>query len=129
LQRCSDAAFVLSVPDTWPTGSTISRGSDNVEFAWMAGGGIDITMAEKVTASLVYRYIDLGKVCTDPGNIQIIRDGRDDVFVPVNETRVHLSTSEFMTGLRYGIQQRESSSHKLPFTGCPAQFCWLGSGP
>lgn len=95
--------MVYRFPTLDPAGSTITRSGDSTEFTWMAGGGVDMSLSEDITASLLYRYIDLGKVRTEPGNIQIIRDGRVDVFVPVNETRARLSASEFMVRLRYGF--------------------------
>jgi opacity protein-like surface antigen len=95
------SAVTYSFPSLGAGDATITQGGSTTDFAWSLGAGIGIDLTDRLGLELAYRYIDLGDVATAPGDIRIVRAGRDDLLIPVDATVAALKAHEFLFSLIY----------------------------
>ena len=53
--------------------TTTTPGGDRTNFAWRAGAGVSIPLDARLSLDLSWRYMDLGRVGTDAGDITVRR--------------------------------------------------------
>jgi opacity protein-like surface antigen len=77
---------------------SVTPSGDRKDFALMLAVGTGIVLTERLSLDLAYRYFDLGRVETSPGNMfmDIIPQG-----IAVNNIEARLRTHGLAVGLRY----------------------------
>ena len=83
---------------------TIVPGGRWTGLAWMATAGLAVSLGEKVTLDLAWRYTDYGTVETGKATGRIeYRDGRPPFPLPLARTRADLRGHGFTASLRYAF--------------------------
>ena len=84
----------------------LPAGSGRTRTAMFAAG-VALPITGRVRLDVGYRYTDAGAVRTDPGNILVVRYGRDggrrEIGVPVNETAADFRLHTLLATLRVGL--------------------------
>ncbi|MEE9913748.1 MAG: outer membrane beta-barrel protein [Deltaproteobacteria bacterium] len=77
---------------------SITPSGDKTDFAYMLAIGTGLLLTEHISLDIAYRYFDLGRVETSPGNMymDVIPAG-----IPVGGTESRLRTHGLAVGLRY----------------------------
>lgn len=77
---------------------SVTPSGDRKDFAFMLAVGTGIILTERLSLDLAYRYFDLGRVETSPGNMfmDIVPQG-----IAVNNIEARLRTHGLAVGLRY----------------------------
>jgi opacity protein-like surface antigen len=77
---------------------SVTPSGDRKDFAFMLAVGTGIVLTERLSLDLAYRYFDLGRVETTPGNMfmDVIPQG-----IAVNNIETRLRTHGLAVGLRY----------------------------
>lgn len=77
---------------------SIVPSGDRKDFAFMLAVGAGIVLTERITLDLAYRYFDLGRVGTDPGNMimDVLPAG-----IAISDIDAPLRTHGMAAGLRY----------------------------
>ncbi len=89
----------------FPATTTTVPGGSRIGLAWMVTAGVAMTVGERTTLDLTWRYTDLGRVRTDrgPGNV-VWRDGsRDARPLDLAQTEARLRGQGVRLSLRYGF--------------------------
>ncbi|MFN3230920.1 MAG: outer membrane protein [Alphaproteobacteria bacterium] len=97
--RTSEVSYFF--PSLGAGDATITQPGSTTDFAWSLGAGAVVDLGDTIAVELAYRYFDMGKMRTRPGDIQIIREGRDDLMIPVDATHASLDAHEFLFSLIY----------------------------
>ncbi len=97
----------IRIDDTrmeFPKTRTIVPGGRRTGFAWMATAGFAVSLGQKVTLDLAWRYTDYGAVETGKaaGRIEF-RDGRPPIPLPLARTRAELRRHGFTASLRHAF--------------------------
>lgn len=80
--------------------TTTTPGGDRTNFAWRAGAGVSIPLDARLSLDLSWRYMDLGRVGTDAGDITV-RRSTGTSRVAVGETEADLTMHLFGAALRW----------------------------
>ena len=89
----------------FPRTRTIVPGGRRTGFAWMATAGLAVSLGEKVTLDVAYRYTDYGDATTGKATGRIEwRDGSRSPFpLPLARTRADLRRHGWVLSLRYAF--------------------------
>lgn len=68
--------ITFSFPGIGPAARTTTSGGVTRNFAWTAGAGVSIRLAEGLSVDITARYTDLGAVRGDAGEAMIVRPSR-----------------------------------------------------
>lgn len=82
--------------------TTTTPGGDTTSFAWRAGVGLTIPVDDAVAIDIAWRYMDLGTVETDQGDITVERNGATS-HVEVGATRADLAVQTVGVSLRWSF--------------------------
>lgn len=82
--------------------TTTTAGGDTTSFAWRAGAGLTIPVDASVSIDIAWRYMDLGTVETDQGDITVERHGEVS-HVEVGATRADLAVQTVGVSLRWAF--------------------------
>lgn len=82
--------------------TTTTPGGDTTSFAWRAGAGFTIPVDEALAIDIAWRYMDLGTVETDRGDITVEHDGATN-RVEVGATRADLAVQTVGVSLRWSF--------------------------
>lgn len=77
---------------------SITPSGDRKEFAFMLAVGTGIVLTDRIMLDIAYRYFDLGRVGTDPGNMHM--DVRP-AGIAISDVDAPLRTHGAAVGLRY----------------------------
>ena len=90
---------------TFPRTTTIVPGASRAGFAWMLTAGVAVTLDERMTLDLAWRYTDLGEVRTGRGAGRVVwRDGsREPLPLDLAATRARLASHGLRVSLRYAF--------------------------
>ena len=90
---------------TFPATTTIVPGASRTGFAWMLTAGVAVTLDERMTLDLAWRYSDLGEVRTGRGAGRVVwRDGsRGPLPLDLAATRARLASHGLRLSLRYAF--------------------------
>lgn len=89
----------------FPRTRTVVPGGRHTGFAWMATAGLALSLGEKVTLDVAYRYTDYGTATTGKATGRVERrDGsREPVFFPLARTEASLRRHAWVLSLRYAF--------------------------
>ncbi len=79
---------------------TITPSGKASNFAWSLSAGVEYQIACDKTLELLYRYSNMGRIRTDPGNITVVRGGVERA-IEIDSTEADLSSDALMLGFRY----------------------------
>ena len=90
---------------TFPSTTTTVPGASRVDLAWMATAGLAITLSDRATLDIAWRYMDLGHVHTGRGEGNVVwRDGsREPRLLDLAATRAKLTGHGLRLSLRYAF--------------------------
>lgn len=77
---------------------SITPSGDRKDFAFMAAVGTGVILTEQLSLDIAYRYFDLGRVETSPGNMYM---NHRPAGIAINSIESHLRTHGLALGLRY----------------------------
>ena len=88
----------------FPRTRTVVPGGRRTGFAWMATAGFAVSLGDRVTLDLAWRYTDYGTVETEEATGRIeFRDGRPPILLPLARTKAELRRHGFTASLRYAF--------------------------
>ena len=88
----------------FPRTRTVVPGGRRTGFAWMATAGVAVSLGDKMTLDLAWRYTDYGTVKTGKATGRIeFRDGRAPFLLPLARTRAALRRHGWVLSLRYAF--------------------------
>ena len=88
----------------FPRTRTIVPGGRRTGFAWMATAGLAVSLGEKVTVDLAWRYTDYGDATSGKATGRIeFRDGRPSLPLPLGQTSTALRRQGWVLSLRYAF--------------------------
>ncbi len=83
---------------------TIVPGGRRTGFTWMATAGFAVSLGEKVTLDLAWRYTDYGRVETGEATGRVeFRDGRPPIPLPLARTKAEVRRHGLSASLRYAF--------------------------
>lgn len=90
---------------TFPATTTIVPGGNRTGLAWMATAGVSVTLDERVSLDLAWRYTDLGEIRTRRGPGRVIwRDGtRKPLPLDLAPTKSRFKVQGIRLSLRYAF--------------------------
>ena len=77
---------------------SITPSGDRKDFAFMLAVGTGVILTEQLSLDIAYRYFDLGRVETSPGNMYM---NHRPAGIAINGIESHLRTHGLTLGLRY----------------------------
>ncbi len=85
--------------------ATIVPDGQQFNFAWMLTGGVAISLTEKITFDIAYRYTDFGTVETSDGTAKVVSQATGTTLadIDIGETRANLASHGLHFSLRYAF--------------------------